>query len=180
MLANGNRTIIFCRFYCCSHAASLTVFFLPRLFDLGMISPSRSAAVAAKEHPVASFRQCLSAPPPFSRRGTRHLLIPPSLPPFPIRAFPTTTLVPGMRQVVLVDCSRFLPGSVYLAAFYKLGPLRPPVRRNEGRFAVAEPTALGNRKDTGEDKIDKLFEPLTVDSSTRADFGAGSDMCSSG
>ncbi|CAM9282771.1 unnamed protein product, partial [Laminaria digitata] len=83
---------------------------------------------------------------------------------------------PKPKEVVLVDCSRFLPGSVYLAAFYKLGPLRPPVWLKEGRLAVAESPALGHRKDTAEDKVGMLFGPLTVDSSTRADFGAGSDM----
>ena len=75
-----------------------------------------------------------------------------------------------------MDCSRFLPGSVYLAAFYKLGPLRPPVRRKEGRIAVAESPVLENRKDIAEDKVDVLFAPPTVDSSTRGDFCAGSDM----
>ena len=75
-----------------------------------------------------------------------------------------------------MDCSRFLPGSVYLAAFYKLGPLRPPVRRKEARGSITDPSALASRKDTVEDKIDVLFGPLTVDSSTRADFGAGSDI----
>eukprot|EP00904_Undaria_pinnatifida_P003680 jgi/Undpi1/13312/HiC_scaffold_8.g02973.m1 len=83
---------------------------------------------------------------------------------------------PKPKEVVLVDCSRFLPGSVYLAAFYKLGPLRPPVRRKEARGSITDPSALASRKDTVEDKIDVLFGPLTVDSSTRADFGAGSDI----
>lgn len=113
----------------------------------------------------------VGASAPVWSRGTRHLLIPPFL----SRSCISNSM-PGMIQVVLIDCSRFLPGSVYLAAFYKLGPLRPPVRRKEGRFVVAESPALGNRKDTAEDKVDVLFGPLTVDSSTRTDFGPGFDM----
>lgn len=45
----------------------------------------------------------------------------------------------------------------------------------EGKFVVAESPALGNRKDTAEDKVDILFGPLT-DSSTRTDCGPGFDI----
>lgn len=51
MPAKGNRTVIYSR----SHGGSLTPVFLSQLFDFGIISPFRSAAVMPKLYPVASF-----------------------------------------------------------------------------------------------------------------------------
>lgn len=71
--------------------------------------------------------------------------------------------------MTLVDCSRYLPGSIKLATFYKLGPLQAPAWA-EG---IGDVLAGKDATDLPEEKADSLFSPLPMD--LKEDFAVGSD-----
>ncbi|CAM9093821.1 unnamed protein product [Ectocarpus fasciculatus] len=50
---------------------------------------------------------------------------------------------PKFDKVFLLDCTGFLPGSPFLAAFYKLGPVRQPAAH--GQSTVTSPFSSGER-----------------------------------
>ncbi|CAM9283265.1 unnamed protein product, partial [Hapterophycus canaliculatus] len=84
---------------------------------------------------------------------------------------------PKFNKICLVDCAGFLPGSPFLAAFYKLGPVRQPAVQGGSPSSYRIP---GGEKDPLQGKSEQHFGLILPDMKDYSGGGSDTSVSSGG